>query len=188
MLSLSGHKIHAPKGIGALYVRSGLRLPPLIDGGGQERGMRAGTENVPYIIGLAHAVEDAVNGLDRMKRVSALRDRLIDGILASIPDTRLNGPRTDRLPGNVNVSFGGGDCESLLLLLDMAGICASAGSACASASLEPSHVLGAVGTPEKYSHGAIRFSLGDMNGGEDVDYILERLPGIIDRLRAAGRS
>ena len=188
MLSLSGHKIHAPKGIGALYVRSGLRLPPLIDGGGQERGMRAGTENVPYIIGLAHAVEDAVNGLNRMKRVSALRDRLIDGILAAIPDTRLNGPRTDRLPGNVNVSFGGVDGESLLLLLDMAGICASAGSACASASLEPSHVLGAVGTPEKYSHGAIRFSLGDMNGGEDVDYILERLPGIIDRLRAAGRS
>ena len=145
--------------------------------------MRAGTENVPYIIGLAHAVEDAVNGLDRMKRVSALRDRLIDGILAAIPDTRLNGPRTDRLPGNVNVSFGGVDGESLLLLLDDKGICASSGSACTSGSLDPSHVLLAIGRPHEVAHGSLRLSLSEWNTEEEVDYMLKAIPEVVEYLR-----
>ncbi|MBQ8248847.1 MAG: cysteine desulfurase NifS [Clostridia bacterium] len=183
MLSLSGHKIHAPKGIGALYIRNGVRINNLIDGGGQERSRRGGTENVPYIVGLAKALEDAVGGLDEGKRVEAMRDRLIDAITA-IPHTRLNGPKEGRLPGNVNVSFEFIEGESLLLLLDMAGICASTGSACSSSSLEPSHVLLAIGVPVEQAHGSLRLSISRDTTDADIDYILEKLPPIVERLRA----
>lgn len=183
MLSLSGHKIHAPKGIGALYIRNGVRINNLIDGGGQERSRRGGTENVPYIVGLAKALEDAIGGLDEGKRVAAMRDRLIDAITA-IPHTRLNGPREGRLPGNVNVSFEFIEGESLLLLLDMAGICASTGSACSSSSLEPSHVLLTIGVPVEQAHGSLRLSISRDTTDADIDYILEKLPPIVERLRA----
>lgn len=183
MLSMSGHKIHAPKGIGALYIRNGIRVANLIDGGGQERSKRGGTENVAYIVGLAKALEIAVGGLDEGKRVAAMRDRLIDGILSQIPHARLNGSRTDRLPGNVNISFEYIEGESLLLLLDMAGICASTGSACSSTSLEPSHVLLSIGVPVEQAHGSLRLTIGRDTTEEDVDYILEKLPPIVQRLR-----
>ena len=183
MLSLSGHKIHAPKGIGALYIRNGVRINNLIDGGGQERSRRGGTENVPYIVGLAKALEDAIGGLHEGKRVAAMRDRLIDAITA-IPHTRLNGPREGRLPGNVNVSFEFIEGESLLLLLDMAGICASTGSACSSSSLEPSHVLLTIGVPVEQAHGSLRLSISRDTTDADIDYILEKLPPIVERLRA----
>ncbi len=182
MLSMSGHKIHAPKGIGALYIRNGARINTLIDGGGQERSRRGGTENVPYIVGFAKALEDAVKGLPEMSAVEAMRDRLIDEIL-KIPNVRLNGPREGRLPGNVNVSFEFIEGESLLLLLDMAGICASTGSACSSASLEPSHVLLTIGVPVEQAHGSLRLSIGRDTTDEDIDYILEKLPPIVDKLR-----
>ena len=184
MLSLSGHKLHAPKGVGALYIRNGIRVSNLIDGGGQERSRRGGTENLPYIIGLAKALEDAVAGINENARVSAMRDRLIDGILDKIPYTRLNGAREQRLPGNVNISFDYIEGESLLLWLDMNGICASTGSACSSASLEASHVLLALGVPVESAHGSLRLSLGRDNTDDDVDYILRVLPGIVERLRA----
>ncbi len=183
MLSLSGHKIHAPKGIGALYIRNGTRVKNLVDGGGQERSKRAGTENVPYIVGLANALEDAVGGLEENKRVEAMRDRLIDSILAKIPHTRLNGPREGRLPGNANFAFKFIEGESLLLLLDMAGICGSTGSACSSASLEASHVLISIGVPLEEAHGSLRLSIGRDTTDEDIDYIIEKLPGIVQRLR-----
>ncbi|MCI8389034.1 MAG: cysteine desulfurase NifS [Clostridiales bacterium] len=183
MLSLSGHKIHTPKGIGALYIKTGVRILNLVDGGGQERGKRGGTENVAYIVGLAKALEVAVNGMDENKRVEKMRDRLIDGILTSIPHSRLNGSRTTRLVGNVNISFEFIEGESLLLLLDMAGICASTGSACSSTSLEPSHVLISIGVPVELAHGSLRLSISRQNTDEDVDYILEKLPGIVQRLR-----
>ncbi len=183
MLSLSGHKLHAPKGVGALYIRNGIRVSNLVDGGGQERSRRGGTENLPYIIGLAKALEDAVAGIDENARVSAMRDRLIDGILDKIPYTRLNGAREQRLPGNVNISFDYIEGESLLLWLDMNGICASTGSACSSASLEASHVLLALGVPVESAHGSLRLSLGRDNTDDDVDYILQVLPGIVERLR-----
>ena len=183
MLSLSGHKLHAPKGVGALYIRNGIRVSNLIDGGGQERSRRGGTENLPYIIGLAKALEDAVAGIDENARVSAMRDRLIDGILDKIPYTRLNGAREQRLPGNVNISFDYIEGESLLLWLDMNGICASTGSACSSASLAASHVLLALGVPVESAHGSLRLSLGRDNTDDDVDYILRVLPGIVERLR-----
>lgn len=183
MLALSGHKIHTPKGIGALYIKTGTRIRNLVDGGGQERGKRGGTENVPYIVGLSKALDMAVDGLPEMERVQKMRDRLIDGILSNIPHTRLNGPRDGRLPGNVNVSFEFIEGESLLLLLDMAGICASTGSACSSSSLEPSHVLLAIGVPVELAHGSLRLSISRDTTDEDVDYILEKLPGIVQRLR-----
>ena len=183
MLSLSGHKLHAPKGIGALYIRNGIRVANLIDGGGQERSRRGGTENLPYIIGLAQALEDAVAGIDENARVAAMRDRLIDGILGTIPHTRLNGSRENRLPGNVNISFEYIEGESLLLWLDMMGICASTGSACSSAALEASHVLLALGVPIELAHGSLRLSLGRDNTDEDVDYILKVLPDVVGRLR-----
>lgn len=182
MLSMSGHKIHAPKGIGALYVRNGARILNLIDGGGQERSRRGGTENVAYIVGFAKALEDAVSGIGEGKRVEKMRDRLIDEILR-IPNTRLNGPRDGRLPGNVNVSFEFIEGESLLLLLDMAGICASTGSACSSASLEPSHVLLTIGVPVEQAHGSLRLSIGRDTTDEDIDYILEKLPAVVEKLR-----
>ncbi len=182
MLSLSGHKIHAPKGIGVLYIRMGVKIANLIDGGGQERGRRGGTENVPYIIGLARALEDAVAGLDDMPRISAMRDRLAREI-AKIPFTHINGGMEKRLAGNLNVAFEFIEGESLILLLDMAGICASTGSACSTASLEPSHVLLSIGLPTEKAHGSLRLSLSHENTEEDVDYILEKLPPIVQRLR-----
>ncbi|MBQ6613734.1 MAG: cysteine desulfurase NifS [Clostridia bacterium] len=184
MLALSGHKIHAPKGIGALYVKKGIRINNLIDGGGQERGKRGGTENVPYIIGLATAIENAVAKLDEMKEVAVLRDMLIDRILSEIPHTTLNGPRGDkRLPGNVNIGFEYIEGESMLLMLDFVGIAASTGSACSSASLDPSHVLLSIGVPHERAHGSLRLSISNETTKEDVEYILEKLPPIIQRLR-----
>lgn len=183
MLALSGHKIHAPKGIGALYVKKGVRIDNLIDGGGQERGKRGGTENMPYIIGLATAMENACARLPEMDKVSELRDYLIDNILKSIPYSTLNGPREGRLPGNVNIGFEFIEGESLLLLLDFEGIAASTGSACSSASLDPSHVLLAIGVPHERAHGSLRLSISNETTKEDADYILEKLPPIIQRLR-----
>lgn len=185
MLSLSGHKLHAPKGIGALYVRKGVRISNLIFGGAQERGLRAGTENLPGIVGLGKAIELATAELpEYTRRVTALRDQLIDGILAQIPDVCLNGHRTERLPGNVNVSVRYVEGEALLMRLDLAGVAASSGSACTSGSLDPSHVLLAIGLPHEIAHGSLRLSLGNDTTQEDVDYVLEKLPEIVENLRA----
>lgn len=182
MLSLSGHKIHAPKGVGALYVKTGTRLHNLIDGGGQERRRRGGTENVAYIVGLAKALEIAIEQLPDMERIRKMRDRLAKEI-SKIPATRINGSMEHRLPGNLNVAFEYIEGESLILLLDMAGIAASTGSACSTASLEPSHVLLSIGLPHEKAHGSLRLSLSHENTDEDVDYILEKLPPIVARLR-----
>lgn len=182
MLAMSGHKIHAPKGVGMLFIRKGVVIGNLIDGGGQERRHRAGTENLPYIVGLAKAIEDADEKLADMPRVAAMRDRLIEALTA-IPYSRLNGHRTERLPGNVNVGFECIEGESMLLLLDMKGICASTGSACSSASLEPSHVLLAIGVPHEKAHGSIRLSISHETTEEDIDYIIESLVPIVARLR-----
>lgn len=184
MLSLSGHKIHAQKGIGVLYVKKGVMLPNLIEGGAQERGKRAGTENIAAIVGLAKAMEIASQNIEkRGERTKVLRDKLIDNIL-KIERTRLNGDREKRLPGNVNISIEGIEGESLLLSLDMYGICASSGSACTSGSLDPSHVLLSIGLCHEVAHGSLRISLSDDNTMEEVDKILEVLPEIISRLRA----
>jgi cysteine desulfurase len=182
MLSLSGHKLHAPKGIGALYIRRGVVIGNLIDGGGQERRKRAGTENIPYIVGLARALEIAKEKLPDLPRVAALRDKLITE-LTKIPYSKLNGHPTKRLPGNANVGFEFIEGESMLLWLDIAGICASTGSACSSASLEASHVLLAIGVPHERAHGSIRLSISHDTTEEDVDYIIEQLPPIIEKLR-----
>ena len=184
MLALSGHKINAPKGIGALYIKNGTRVLNLIDGGGQERGRRGGTENVAYIVGLARALETAVARIPELERVRALRDRLIRGLTSAIPYSRVNGTLQSRLPGNANISFEFIEGESLVLLLDMAGIAASTGSACSSASLEPSHVLLAIGLPADKAHGSLRLTLSHETTDADVDYILEKVPPIVDRLRA----
>ena len=184
MLSVSGHKIHAQKGVGLLYVKKGVVLPNLIDGGAQERGKRAGTENIAGIVGLAKAMEIASQNIEeRGERTKVLRDKLIDNIL-KIDRTRLNGDREQRLPGNVNISIEGIEGESLLLSLDMYGICASSGSACTSGSLDPSHVLLAIGLCHEVAHGSLRISLSDENTMEDVDRIIEVLPGIVERLRS----
>ena len=183
LLSLSGHKLHAPKGIGALYIRRGVSIGNLIEGGGQERRRRAGTENVPYAVGLAKAMQIAVERLPDMSRVEALRNKLIDGLL-EIPASRLHGAKENRLPGNCNVGFDCIEGESMLLMLDMAGICASTGSACSSDSLEPSHVLLAIGVPHEKAHGSLRFSLSHENTEDDVNYILQTMPSIIARLRS----
>ncbi len=183
MLALSGHKIHAPKGIGALYIRTGTRCRTFLDGGGQERGRRGGTENVAFAVGLAKALEIAVDRLPDMQRVARLRDRLRDGILARISHCRVNGSQTHRLPGNLNMSFEYIEGESMLLLLDRAGICASTGSACSSKSLEPSHVLLAIGLPHEQAHGSLRLTLSHENTDEDVDVILDALPRVVARLR-----
>ncbi|MFR9240953.1 MAG: cysteine desulfurase NifS [Clostridium baratii] len=184
LLSLAGHKIYGPKGIGALYVRKGIRIHNLIHGGGQERNRRAGTENIAGIVGLGKAIELASENLEEhAKNMVVLRDRLIEGLL-KIPYTRLNGPRGDkRLPGNVNVSFEFIEGESILLSLDFEGVCASSGSACTSGSLDPSHVLLAIGLPHEKAHGSLRLTLGDGSTEEDVDYVLEVVPPIIERLR-----
>jgi len=184
MLSLSGHKIHAQKGIGALYVKKGIILPNLIHGGAQERNKRAGTENVPAIVGLGVAIETATKNIqEKNVSITAKRNRLIDGIL-KIPYTRLNGDRDKRLPGNLNISIEGIEGESLLLMLDMNGICASSGSACTSGSLDPSHVLLSIGLKHEIAHGSLRLSIEDDITDEDVDYIINVLPGIVERLRS----
>ena len=184
MLSISGHKIHAQKGVGLLYIKKGVVLPNLIEGGAQERGKRAGTENVAGIVGLAKAMEIASQTIEgRGARTKVRRDNLIDNIL-KIERTRLNGDREQRLPGNVNISIEGIEGESLLLSLDMYGICASSGSACTSGSLDPSHVLLAIGLCHEVAHGSLRISLSDENTMEEVDRILEVLPGIVERLRS----
>lgn len=184
MLSLSGHKLHAPKGVGALYVRRGVPMCNFIDGGAQERNRRGGTENLASIVGLGVAIEHACSTVDeRVATVSALRDRLIDGILSAVPKSRLNGG-LNRLCGNVNISFQAVEGEALLLRLDMVGVCGSSGSACTSGSLDPSHVLMALGMPHELAHGSLRLSLNEYNNDEDVDYILEVLPKIVETLRA----
>lgn len=183
MLSLSGHKIHAQKGIGALYIRKGLNLPNLIHGGGQERGKRAGTENVPAIVGLGVAIEAATRNIsEKNVTITEHRNKLIDGIL-TLPYTRLNGDRDKRLPGNLNISIEGIEGESLLLMLDMYGICASSGSACTSGSLDPSHVLLSIGLKHEVAHGSLRLSIEDDVTDEDVDYILDVIPKVVSRLR-----
>ena len=184
MLSLSGHKLHSPKGIGVLYIRKGTKFSPFMIGGHQEKGRRGGTENVPYIIGLGKACELAKKHLDEENtRVKALRDYLEAKILEKIPNTLVNGDPLHRLPNTVSVSFEYVEGESILLLLSDLGICASSGSACTSGSLEPSHVLRAMGVPFTAAHGSIRFSLSIYNTKEEMDYIIEHLPPIIQRLR-----
>ncbi len=183
MLSLSGHKFHGPKGVGVLYARKGIPLSVLIEGGAQERGKRAGTENLPGIISMAAALKEANEHIDEnAKKTAYLRDRLIDG-LSKIPHSSLNGTRENRLPGNVNFIFEGIEGESLLLLLDDKGIRASSGSACTSGSLDPSHVLLAIGRPHEIAHGSLRLSLSEQNTEEEIDYILTQVPNIVEHLR-----
>ena len=182
MLSLSGHKIHAPKGIGALYIKKGVVITNLIDGGGQERRRRAGTENLPYVLALAKALEIAKERLVELPRVAKMRDRLISE-LEKIPYSKLNGHRTERLAGNVNIGFEFIEGESLLLWLDISGICASTGSACSSASLEASHVLLAMGVPHEKAHGSLRLSISHDTTDEDIDYIIATVPAVVERLR-----
>ncbi len=184
LLSLTAHKFHGPKGCGALYVRRGVRPDILIDGGAQERGRRAGTENVAGIVGLAEALKIAVETMqERKEKLTNMRNRLIDGLL-KIERSRLNGSRDMRLPGNMNMCFEGIEGESLLLRLDLAGISASSGSACTSGSLDPSHVLLSIGLPHEIAHGSLRISFSDTNTEEDVDYILENVPRIVEYLRS----
>ena len=184
MLSLSAHKFHGPKGTGVLYARKGILLTNIIEGGAQERGKRGGTENVPAIMGMATALEDACAHMeDNTEKVTRLRNRLIEG-LSKIPHSVLNGDPVKRLPGNVNFCFEGIEGESLLLLLDDKGICASSGSACTSGSLDPSHVLLAIGRPHEVAHGSLRLSLCENNTEEEVEYILQSVPGIVEYLRS----
>ncbi|MGN1307141.1 MAG: cysteine desulfurase NifS [Faecousia sp.] len=183
LLSLSAHKFHGPKGIGALYAKQGILLTNLIEGGAQERGRRAGTENLPAIMGMTAALEEAVEGIDRnTARLTALRDRLIQG-LSKIEHCALNGDAKQRLPGNVNFCFEGIEGESLLLLLDDRGICASSGSACTSGSLDPSHVLLAIGRPHEVAHGSLRLSLGEDTTEEEIDYLIKTVTEVVDYLR-----
>jgi len=184
LLSISAHKLHGPKGVGVLYVRRGTRLCPFMLGGHQEGGRRAGTENVPGIIGLGKACELAAKNIkEENEKVKKLRDKLENAILKSCPDCRVNGDRKNRLPNTTNISFEFIEGEAILLLLDKFGICASSGSACTSGSLEPSHVLRAMGVPFTSAHGSIRFSLSRYNTEEEVDYTIEKMPGIVNRLR-----
>ena len=183
MLSLSAHKFHGPKGIGALYCRKGIPLVNLIEGGAQERGKRAGTENIPAIMGMAAALKDACSKIDENNlKLTALRDKLIDG-LSQIPHSALNGDKISRLAGNVSFCFEGIEGESLLLLLDAKGICASSGSACTSGSLEPSHVLLAIGRPHEVAHGSLRLTLCKENTEEEIDYIINSTKEVVDTLR-----
>lgn len=185
LLSLSGHKFHGPKGVGALYVRKGVRIPALILGGAQERRKRAGTENVPGIVGMGKAIELATAELkDNAAKMKVLRDRLIFGIPARIPDVKLNGHPTERLPNNVNFSIRFIEGESILLMLDLNGIAASSGSACTSGSLDPSHVLLAMGLSHEVAHGSLRLTLSEFTTPEEIDYMLDTLPPIVEKLRA----
>ena len=183
MLSLSGHKFHSPKGIGALYVRRGIPLKNLIEGGQQEKGKRGGTENMPGIVGMAAAMKEAIDHMDEnMTKITALREKLITG-LEKIPHSKLNGDRNLRVPGTVNFCFEGIEGESMLLLLDANGIAASSGSACTSGSLDPSHVLLALGLPHEVAHGSLRLSIGEYNNEAEIDHILETVPKVVERLR-----
>lgn len=185
MLSASGHKLNGPKGIGFLYIRKGVKIRSFVHGGAQERARRAGTENVPGIVGMGKAVSVAMETMEeRSRRETELRDYLIDRILSEIPYVRLNGHRKKRLPNNVNVSFQFIEGESLLIMLDMAGICGSSGSACTSGSLDPSHVLLAIGLPHEIAHGSLRLTLGDENTREEMDYVVDNLRRIVERLRS----
>lgn len=185
MLSASGHKLHGPKGIGFLYIRKGLKLRSFIHGGGQERHRRAGTENVPAIVGLGKAVEMAMETLEeRRKKETELRDYLIEEVIKEVPFTRLNGDRHNRLPNNVNFSFQFIEGESLLIMLDMQGICGSSGSACTSGSLDPSHVLLAIGLPHEIAHGSLRLTLSDETTLEDIKYTIEKIKDIVAKLRS----
>ncbi len=185
MLSLSAHKFHGPKGVGALYVKRGTRFMPFMVGGHQEKHRRAGTENVPYIVGLGKAAELAAKRLSdgTNERIAALRDRLEQGILSAVPDVKVNGDPANRVPNTTNISFGYIEGESILMYLNDFGICASSGSACTSGSLEPSHVLRAMKVPFQFAHGSIRFSLSDQTTPADIDLVLKELPPIIERLR-----
>ena len=184
LLSMSGHKFYGPKGIGAMYIRKGIKIPSFIHGGAQERKRRAGTENVPGIVGMGRAIELAVSELDtEMPRLIGLRTKLINGIMDRIPYARLNGHPDKRLPGNVNIAFEFIEGESILLLLDMNDICASSGSACTSGSLDPSHVLLAIGMPHEKAHGSLRLTMGHFTTAQEVDHVLETLPPIVERLR-----
>ena len=185
MLSLSGHKFHAPKGVGALYVRRGTRFTPFMMGGHQEKARRGGTENVPYIVGLGTAAVLAKTRLSdgSLTRMAALRDKLQNGLLSSIPDSKLNGDPDHRVPNTVNISFGYVEGEAILMHLNEYGICASSGSACTSGSLEPSHVLRAMGVDFKFAHGSVRFSLSEQTTEKEIDKVLEVMPGIIEELR-----
>lgn len=183
MLSLSAHKFHGAKGAGALYVRKGVPLSAFIEGGAQERGRRAGTENLAAIVSMAAALDEACDGMEaRAKKIAVLRDKIIDG-LTKIPHSKLNGDRTKRLPGNVNICFEGIEGESLLLLLDDKGICASSGSACTSGSLDPSHVLLSLGLPHEVAHGSLRITLSEDNTKADADYIVKCVPEVVEYLR-----
>lgn len=182
MLAFSGHKFGSPKGIGGIYIRNGVRLKNLVEGGGQERSRRSGTENTPYIAALAAALEYSLSLKSEHERIRSMRDRLIDELL-KMPSTRLNGDRENRIYSNLNISFEFIEGESLILLLDMAGICASTGSACSTASLDPSHVLLAIGLKHEVAHGSLRLSLNHLNTDEDVDYLLEQIPKAVNRLR-----
>ncbi|MDO5156213.1 MAG: cysteine desulfurase NifS [Eubacteriales bacterium] len=185
MLSASGHKLNGPKGIGFLYIRTGLKLRSFVHGGAQERSRRAGTENVTGIVGLAKAVEIAFDTMEqRTQKECKLRDYMIDRILAEVPYARLNGHRVDRLPNNVNISFQFIEGESMLIMLDMAGICASSGSACTSGSLDPSHVLLAIGLPHEIAHGSLRMTLGDENTMEEMDFVVDKIKEIVEKLRS----
>jgi cysteine desulfurase len=184
MLSLSAHKFYGPKGVGALYIRKGIKVQQMIHGGAQERNRRAGTENLPAIVGLGKAIEMATRDIPgHNARLEAMRDRLINSIMSTVDNTRLNGHPTKRLPGNINLSFEFIEGESLLLSLDIKGIAGSSGSACTSGSLDPSHVLLAIGLPHEIAHGSLRLTLGDQNTDEEIDYVLEVLPQIVQRLR-----
>ena len=183
LVTVSGHKIGAPKGIGLLYIKKGTKIKNLIEGGGQESSRRGGTENLPYIAAFAKALELAYEEAADNARIIKMRDRLIEELL-KVPRSRLNGSRTERLPGNVNISFECIEGESILLLMDMAGICCSTGSACSSNSLDPSHVLLAIGLPHEVAHGSVRITLSHGNTEEDVDYIIEKLTATVARLRA----
>jgi cysteine desulfurase len=184
LMSISGHKIYGPKGIGALYIRKGVKIDNLIHGGAQEKKKRGGTENTPAIVGFAKACELAESNLqEQIKRTIQLRDYMIKGILEGIPEVKLNGHPEKRLPGNVNVSIRYIEGESILLSLDLLGIAASSGSACTSGSLDPSHVLLAIGLSHEIAHGSLRFSIGKYTTKEEVDFVLDKLPGIIQRLR-----
>ena len=183
MLSMSAHKFHGPKGVGALYVKRGIILTNLIEGGAQERGKRAGTENLPGIVGMAQAFSEAMANMEKdNKRISALRDKIIDGLL-TIPYSVLNGDAKNRLPGNVSICFEGIEGEALLLLLDARGIAASSGSACTSGSLDPSHVLLAIGRPHEIAHGSLRISLSEENTEEEANYIIKNVAEVVDLLR-----
>ena len=183
MLSLSGHKFHSPKGVGALYVRRGIPLKNLIEGGQQEKGKRGGTENMPGIVGMAAALKESTDHMaETMKKITVLREKLITG-LEKIPHSKLNGDRNLRVPGTVNFCFEGIEGESMLLLLDANGIAASSGSACTSGSLDPSHVLLALGLPHEVAHGSLRLSIGEYNNEAEIDHILETVPKVVERLR-----